>query len=214
MDNLQVDLFDKSFDMVDRVLIDATNNWSTVRWRGHLMWQNLLDLNVISEHIFATHPEVIVETGTWYGGSALFFADMMQLAGREPSVISIDIAPRATPPCEGVTYLSGQSSVDPLVAAEVAVRVAGRRTFVILDSDHQAEHVHRELETYSRFIAAGDYLLVEDGNMYGTVAMPLHETPIGGIAQFLKDCDDFEVDAHKSHFQTTSHRCGWLRRRK
>jgi len=209
-----VDLFDKTLDMVDRVLIDATQNWSTVRWRGHLMWQNLLDLNVISEHIFATHPEVIVETGTWYGGSALFFADVMQLTGQEPCVISIDIAPQAMPPCDGVTYLSGRSSVDPAVAAEVVRRVAGKRAFVILDSDHQAEHVHRELITYSRLIRPGDYLLVEDGNMFGTVAMPLHETPIGGISQFLKECDDFEVDAHKSHFQTTSHRCGWLRRRK
>lgn len=209
-----MDLLEKNLDTVDRVLIDATHNWTTVRWRGHLMWQNLLDLNVISEHIFATLPEIIVETGTWYGGSALFFADMMRLAGRQPAVISIDIAPRATPACAGVTYLSGRSSVDPIVAAGVAARVAGRRAFVILDSDHQAEHVRWELETYSRFIALGDYLLVEDGNMYGTVAMPLHETPIGGIAQFLKECDDFEVDAHKSHFQTTSHKCGWLRRRK
>lgn len=211
-ENVRVDLLAKNFDMVDRVLIDATQNWTTVRWRGHLMWQNLLDLNVISEHIFATHPEIIIETGTWYGGCTLFFADMMRLAGQDPSVISIDIAPHATPASRGVVYLWGRSSVDPIVTAEVAARVSGRRAFVILDSDHHAEHVCRELEIYSNFVPFGEYLLVEDGNMYGTVAMPLQETPIGGIARFLNQCDAFEIDPHKSHFQTTSHMFGWLRR--
>jgi cephalosporin hydroxylase len=75
---------------------------------------------------------------------------MMRLAGQEPSVISIDKAPRATIACGDAAYHGERSSLGPVAAAEVAP-VAGR-TFVKLDSDHQTEHVYRELEILFVFL--------------------------------------------------------------
>jgi cephalosporin hydroxylase len=207
-----VDLPDPPHDAIDALLVRVTANWTAVRWRGIPLWQNLFDLNVISEHILATRPELIVETGTYEGGSALFYADMMRLAGTEPNVVSIDVAPRATPPAPGVRYLAGRSSADADVAREVATAAAGRRTFVVLDSDHTAGHVYRELLLYTSLVRVGDYLLVQDGNMCQTLGMPVEETPIGGITRFLAEYPHFRVDPHKSHFPTTSHVYGWLLR--
>jgi cephalosporin hydroxylase len=199
-------------DEVDALLVRVTGNWSTVRWRGHRLWQNLLDLNVISEHILAARPEVIVETGTFCGGSAIFFADMMRLADVEPRVISIDLAPLATPDYPGVHYLIGLSSTEPAVAARVAALTGGRRIFVVLDSDHQADHVYRELLLYAPLASVGDYVLVQDGNMHTALGLPLEQTPLGGIARFLAEDDRFRVDDAKLHLPVTSHVGGWLHR--
>jgi len=199
-------------DEVDALLVRITDNWSTVRWRGHRLWQNLLDLNVISEHILANRPDVIVETGTFCGGSAIFFADMMRLAGVAPYVISIDQSPVATPEYAGVHYLTGRSSTDPAVAAEVNVLTTGRQVFVVLDSDHHSEHVYRELLLYAPLSSVGGQLLVQDGNMYSSLGLPLEETPLGGIVRFLTEDRRFRVDDTKSHFPTTSHVWGWLHR--
>lgn len=199
-------------DEVDALLVRITDNWATVRWRGHRLWQNLLDLNVISEYILAIRPEVIVETGTFYGGSAIFFADMMRLADVAPHVFSIDQSPLATPEFPGVHYLTGRSSTDPSVVAEVTALTTGRRVFVVLDSDHHSEHVYRELLLYAPLSSVGDYVLVQDGNMYGSLGLPLEGTPLGGIVRFVAEDRRFCVDPAKSPFTTTSHVWGWLRR--
>ena len=205
-------MIDIANDPLDAALIAATNNWAGTRWRGHALWQNPIDLNVTSEHVLANRPEVIVETGTYCGGSAIFFADLMTLASGRPDVLSIDIAPLATPAYAGVRYLSGRSSSDPDVAAEVQAHVGGRRAFVVLDSDHRASHVYDELRLYAALVRPGDDLLVQDGNMYASLGMPIAETPIGGIARFVEDFPTFHVDRDKSPFGTTSHPWGWLRR--
>jgi cephalosporin hydroxylase len=197
---------------IDAALVLATDNWRAVRWRGRPLWQNLLDLNVISEHILAYCPDVIVETGTYYGGSAIFFADMMRLTGVPPAVCSIDLAPADTPAHPGVVYFAGRSSADPALASEVAEVVGGRRTFVVLDSDHSADHVYRELLLYSGLVRPGGNLLVQDGNMRTTIGLPLEATPLGGIARFLGEYPHFQIDAAKTSFRTTSHPSGWLRR--
>jgi cephalosporin hydroxylase len=199
-------------DQLDALLIEATDNWSSVRWRGHRLWQNLFDLNVLSEHLLASTAEVVIETGTFAGGSAIFLADMMRLAGREPRVISIDLAPKATPAYPGVSYLAGRSSIDPAVAAAVADLVADRPAFVLLDSDHRAAHVLQELLLYAPFVGIGEYLLVQDGNMWSTLGLPLEETPIGGILQFLERDARFRINPAKSPHATTSHMWGWLER--
>lgn len=199
-------------DPLDRQLIEATGNWEHSRWRGHVLWQNLLDLNVISEYLFAQSPDVVVETGTWKGGSAIFLADMMRLSGRDSDVLTIDHNPRAMPAHPGVTYLAGRSSIDPQVVADVAAHVRGRRAFVVLDSDHSGAHVLAELEAYASFVSPGDHVLVQDGNLYRSLGLSFEETPLWGIERFLASSCDFEIDAARSPFATTAHPCGWLRR--
>ena len=71
------------------------DGWSERRtldlsWFGYRAIKCPMDLWIYQEIIYETEPEVIVETGTHGGGSALFLAHMCDLANRG-RVISVDI---------------------------------------------------------------------------------------------------------------------------
>jgi cephalosporin hydroxylase len=82
-------------DRVLRKIVGATGNYRNVRWLGTVIWQSPFDAWILQEMISDLRPEVIVETGTWEGGSAYYFACICDLLGHG-EVISIDLEPRAT----------------------------------------------------------------------------------------------------------------------
>ena len=141
-------------------------------WLGVPTWKLPSDMWVYQELLVETRPELIVETGTQYGGSSLFYASVFDLLGAG-EVVTIDIdtsqvheAVRAHP---RVTVIEG-SSTDRAVIDPVLERTEGRRTMLILDSDHQEAHVAEELRGERRGLT-GVYLVVEDTAL-GTQYLP------------------------------------------
>jgi cephalosporin hydroxylase len=159
-----------------------------------------------------TRPELIVETGTWRGGSAIYMASVCDLLG-EGEIVSIDIAPMRDdyPQHPRITYLAGRSSTDPDVLAEVRARADGRRTLIILDSDHSQSHVEAELAAYAPLVPVGCYLIVEDSNI-GQIREDLLPGPLQAIETFLARTDEFEIDREREKFLITFNPSGYLRR--
>ncbi len=83
------------------------------------------------------------------------------------------------PPHPRITYLGGRSSTDPDVVAEVRARAEGKRTLVILDSDHSQAHVEAELAEYAPLVPVGCYVIVEDSNI-GQIRKDLLPGPLRG----------------------------------
>ena len=141
-------------------------NWS---WLGRPAIQFPQDLVAFQEIIWRTRPDVVVETGIAHGGSLVFSASMLQLLGGDGEAIGIDIdirahnraAIEAHPLAHRITMVEG-SSVDAELAARVRARVGARTAMVILDSNHTADHVARELELYAPLVRRGFYLVVMD----------------------------------------------------
>jgi len=141
-------------------------NWT---WMGRPAIQFPQDMVALQEIIWRTRPEVIVETGIAHGGSLVFSASMLALLGGEREAIGVDIDIRphnraeieAHPMASRIVTYEG-SSVDESVAAKVRERVAGRSAMVVLDSNHTAAHVARELELYAPLVRAGFFLVVMD----------------------------------------------------
>jgi cephalosporin hydroxylase len=160
-------------------------------------------------HVIGTdRPEVVVECGTWEGGSARWFAE----AGL--SVITIDTS-RYLQAHGGsdITWLTG-SSADPDVAARVAELVAGRRTMVVLDSDHSAAHVAAEIKLYGPLVSAGCHLVVEDGILTWMDNRWFQGSPLDAIEQLLVPDPAFERDeATEAMFPVSMYPCGWWIRR-
>ena len=190
----------------------ASDAWTKATWLGTQALKNPLDLWVYQEIMAETRPEVIVETGTWRGGSALYLASVCDLLG-EGEIVSIDIAPVRDdyPQHPRITYLAGRSSTDSDVLDEVRARAEGRRTLIILDSDHSQAHVEAELEAYAPLVPVGCYLIVEDSNI-GQIRKDLMPGPLQAIETFLARTNEFEIDLEREKFLITFNPSGYLRR--
>lgn len=186
--------------------------WTEATWLGAQALKNPLDLWVYQEILFETQPELIVETGTYRGGSAAFLASMCDLLGHG-EIVSIDIEQvrEDYPNHSRITYLGGRSSTDPDVVAEVGERAAGKRTLVILDSDHSQRHVEAELDAYAPLVPVGGYLIVEDSNI-GQIRKDLLPGPLEAIERFTAMTDEFEIDRSREKFLITFNPSGYLRR--
>ena len=181
-------------------------------WLGAQSLKNPLDLWVYQEIIVETRAELIVETGTYRGGSAFFLASICDLLGAG-EVVSIDVEPVRDdyPAHPRITYLGGRSSTDPDVVAEVRARAEGKRTLVILDSDHSQAHVEAELAEYAGLVPVGGYVIVEDSNI-GQIRKDLLPGPLEAIETFLARTDAFEIDREREKFLITFNPSGYLRR--
>ena len=181
-------------------------------WFGYQVWKCPLDLWIYQELLVRHRPDVVVETGTFRGGSALFMAMILDHIG-SGTILSIDIKDGAERPAHPrITYITG-SSVDPAIAANVNERVAGRRAMVILDSDHKADHVLAEIKAYASLVQIGDHLIVEDTNVNGHPADPEYGPgPMEAVERFLAGNDEFAIDPHCERFMMTLNPRGYLRR--
>jgi cephalosporin hydroxylase len=115
-----------------------------------------------------------------------------------------------------ITYLIGDSASPAIVEVVrgIAADTAGP-VLVILDSDHSAAHVARELEAYAPLVSPGSYLLVQDGSIdtlsYFKGSRP---GPVPAIHEFLARHAEFSIDREKcDRFLITHHPDGWLKRR-
>lgn len=90
-------------------------------------------------------------------------------------MVSVDIDHDAlqAPPHDRVRLLKGDSA-SPAVLEAIRALLPRERApmFVILDSDHRAPHVRRELEAYVPLMKSGDYLVVEDSCVNGHPVRP------------------------------------------
>ena len=186
--------------------------WTQATWLGAQALKNPLDLWVYQEIMVETRPDLVVETGTYRGGSAFFLASICDLLGAG-EVVSIDVEPVRGdyPQHPRITYLGGRSSTDAAVLAEVRGRAEGKRTLVILDSDHSQRHVEAELAEYASLVPVGGYVIVEDSNI-GQIRKDLLPGPLEAIETFLAGTDAFEIDRAREKFLITFNPSGYLRR--
>lgn len=186
--------------------------WGDTRWLGVQAAKNPLDLWIFQEIVSETRPELIIETGTHRGGSALYLASVCDGLG-SGEVVSIDILPVGDdlPSHPRLTYLGGRPSTDPEVVAEVVSRARGRRAMVVLDSDHSEANVRAELAAYAPLVTRGCYLVVEDTNI-GIVRKDLLPGPREALARFLAETNEFVVDRAREKWGVTFNPGGYLRR--
>lgn len=187
--------------------------WKDLRFLGVPTWKCPLDLWIYQELIHELAPDLIVETGTAHGGSALYLATLCDATGRG-EVVSVDVGEWPNRPRHPrLTYLTA-SSTDPAAVEQVARRAGAAETvLVVLDSDHRRDHVLAELRAYAPLVTPGSYLVVEDTNVNGH---PVYEEfgpgPMEAVEDFLKERDDFAADPARERLLFTFNPGGWLRK--
>ncbi len=181
--------------------------------------QHPFDAWITQEIICEVRPQVVVEIGSYCGGSAVMWAMLLQQLDPDAIVVSVDIEDNTAQARQleiferRVRFIRG-SSVDPDVIEEVFRHVADRRALVILDSAHNKAHVSAELEAYATLVAPGSYLIVQDTAINGHPVEPeWGPGPYEAVQEFLEHDDRFIVDWRRERMMFTLNPGGYLWRK-
>lgn len=205
-----------------------------MHWLGVPVLKPPTDLWTVQQIIVNHRPDVIVEAGTFLGGSALFYACVMDMLGGG-RVVTIDI-PEC--PCHSgrirwedldsgnyqrpehprIEYVCGSSTDQDTFDKITAGIGEDEQVMVVLDSEHYMAHVAAELELWSPIVSIDQYLIVEDTNWdrpdwMGTEAVgrgQYTKGPGAALREWLPTTDRFLVD-RKVQPSLTFHPGGYLR---
>ena len=186
--------------------------FENVQYRGVLTWKNVLDLWVYGEIIWETAVDCVVEIGVRHGGTTLWLADTLRnFRGEDARIVAIDIEPPAIELPSNVTFIH-RSSIAPETVAEVRELCAGRRTMVMADGNHEADHVLQELRLYTPLVAEGCYFIAEDGIVDVMDWEAYTPGPLVAAHRFAAENDEFVIDRSREKFLLTYAPDGFLKR--
>lgn len=183
------------------------------RYHGLEAHQCPFDLWVFQEILHDVRPSLVIELGTYLGGTTLFLAHQLDLLGTG-RVISVDCEERPAPVHPRIHYLRGQTTApEILTVVDDAARSCGGPVLVLHDADHRYEPALADLEAYASIVTPGSYLIVADTNVNGH---PVLESwgpgPYEAVETFLARHPEFEVDASREKFLLTYCPRGFLKR--
>lgn len=189
--------------------------YNKTTWLGVPTLKCPMDLVIYQEILFRTRPDMILECGANEGGSALFLASICDLIDHG-EIVAVDITTERVHSVvtdhPRITVLEG-SSTDPEIVKQVRERCEGKRTMVILDSDHAQSHVAAEMEAYSSLVASDLYMIVEDTNLNGHPICRRHGPgPYEAVEEFLQRNSGWSVDRDCEKLLLTFNPGGYLRR--
>lgn len=192
---------------------NAGATWQTITWMGTPIQKHPFDLVIMQEIVWETRPQVIIEAGTNRGGSAQFYASLLDLIG-EGEILTTDVLDLPDRPDHPrISYRPWSSTSDDFVGEATRLAARVERTMVVLDSDHRADHVRAELERLAPLVSIGCYLVCEDGCVNGHPVLPdFGPGPLEAIDDFLAVHPEFEVDASRERLLSTFNPRGYLRR--
>ncbi|MEO1919692.1 MAG: CmcI family methyltransferase [Paracoccaceae bacterium] len=199
-------------------------------WMGVPCLKCPLDMWVYQELIANVQPDLIIETGTYRGGTTLFLAHMLDILGKG-MVLSVDTAPPPNMQHERIKFLTA-SSTDADVIQKAVKQHVHTNCLVILDSDHLRKHVLEEMELLHQYVSPGSYLIVEHTNINGHPTYRNHAEmgtrfidaegnfvrrnfgpgPFEAVEEFLKHHSDFVCDTSQEKHLMTFNPHGFLKR--
>ena len=162
--------------------------WYEQSWLGVPIWQLADDLVALQRIVFDAKPKWIVETGTKFGGSAIFFGSLLSMMGHTPEaggIITVDVhetpearqvfqeAPHRLAPFVRQRLVGDAKAPEVLAAIAATIAADPGPAMVFLDDWHDGDHVYAELQAYSRLVSPGGILIAAD-----TTFADLADTPI------------------------------------
>lgn len=189
-------------------------------YKGAGFLKSPFDIALYLQLLQRLRPGAVIEVGTFQGGSALWFADMMGILGLSPSVVSIDIAANVGFVDSRIQFITGDAlHLGDVMQAAVLERLP-RPWLVVEDSAHIYETSRAVLDFFHLHLASGDYIVVEDG-VVKFLPEPHYRAyqdgPNRALEGFLAaNPGAYEIDRGLCDFYGTNvtyNPNGWLRRR-
>ena len=224
-----VDLYtDEALELISQLwLKHYVNNKFThaITWMGIPIIQFPEDIIMMEELIWKIKPDVIIESGLAHGGSAIFYASLLELIGKG-KVIGIDIEIRKHnklaiqnhPLAHRIQMIEGSSVSKEVIENIKKMIKRSEKVLVVLDSNHSTEHVAKELELYKEFVTPESYMVAMDGAQAFCWDLPngkpewKHDNPLTAIEEFVNKNTNFQIDVHYDRLKVTSNPKGFLLR--
>lgn len=145
-------------------------------------------------------PDLIIEIGTYKGGSSLYYSDILNILGGEREVHTIDIEDLVD--SEEVLnnknikrFLGGYQNYDLNLIKNFS------KILVIDDGSHHYSDVIGALNKFSTFVSKDSYFIVEDGVVSNlNMESYFDGGPQRGIKCFLSENQNFIIDRHYCDF--------------
>jgi cephalosporin hydroxylase len=162
-------------------------------YRGVPVIKSPFDYLILQMIITDLQPDLVVEIGTRFGGSALYLADLMNLQGKGV-LHTIDVM---------------GNNEDPLIHDHPRIKIfkegfenyslasAGnfKQIMVIEDGSHQYTDCLAALEKFSPIVTRGSYYIVEDGIIDDLGKSNEYDGgPSKAIREFLLAHSNYEID--------------------
>jgi len=196
-----------------------------INWLGMPVIQSAEDMIALQEIVYDIKPDFIIETGIAHGGSLIYFASLLELLGKG-KVIGIDVDIRKHnkillekhPMIKRIITIEGDSSSQEILKKVKDKIAKNSKVLVVLDSNHQREHVLKELNLFSSLVSKNSYIIVEDTIM-PEVAEYKHSKDFLGtdnakqaVDIFMKENKKFIIDRTREKLGFTYFPGGFLKR--
>ncbi len=140
---------------------------STLEYRGVRILKFVPDLWNYQEIIFDYKITNVIEFGSKFGGSAIYFADVLKTLNTGGKVLCVDIRDVFVPESDrpDIQKLIASSTSD--ICRETMIKFRNENKgniLIILDSLHENNHVYNELKLIHPLLVKGDYLVIEDAD--------------------------------------------------
>jgi cephalosporin hydroxylase len=197
-------------ETIQRSLINSST------YCGVRTWKLPTDAWIYQEIIHQTRPDVIVEIGNKFGGSALMLAHLCDALGHG-EIIGVDLdhsrVHQVVFQHPRISWIDGHA-----VESFPVVREAigdGKRVLVIEDSAHTYDVTLGVLKLYSGLQQPGDYLIIEDTIInHGLHRSKLAKGPMEAVDAFLASGAPYEMDRSRERYILTWNPRGYLRRKR
>ena len=156
---------------------DEAAVWTRTTFLGVPCLKSVSDMWNYQEILSELRPSLVIEFGSYAGGSALFFAEILKLITPRSRVLSIDIDHSRLAPAarqnQHIEFLRNDTTSQATQhrISQLRDEFPGH-AFFILDSNHTKQHVLRELHQLRSLTVPGDYVVVEDGCINGHPVLP------------------------------------------
>lgn len=176
-------------------------------------WKIPTDFWMYQELICELKPDVIIEIGNRYGGSALALAHLCD-GLNHGRIIGVDIdhsflreLPKAHP---RITFIEGDACASHDKVSGLIK--PGENVLVIEDSLHTKGNTIAVLNAYNHFVKPGGYFIVEDGICHHGLDAGPSPGPYEAIDEFVASNSDFVVDRSREAFVLAWNLKGYLKR--
>lgn len=140
-------------------LLKATMEYE---YKGIKCHKNPFDLAIYKQLIWDSKPKSLIEIGSKYGGSAIYFEDLCRSYQLNTTIVSIDLNPPFLAE-SSVSFLQGDVLALASVFDQNDLFQLPRPWLIIEDSAHTLEACYSTLEFASEHLRTGEYLVIEDG---------------------------------------------------